>query len=180
MASILIVDDDDMMRTSISDIISHMGHFADTAENLKEGLQMTSANRYDVVFLDVWMPDGNGLDALPKFKSSQGKPEIIIITGMGDADGAELAIKSGAWDYIEKGGSVKDMSLSLTRALEYREQKEAKKPRMVLKTENIIGESPAIKQCLDMMAQAASSDKNVLITGETAVYRKRTVCPSHS
>ena len=172
MASVLIVDDDKMMRDSISDIIHHVGHFADTAANLEEGIALASANLYDVVFLDVWMPDGNGLEALPKFKSSQGKPEIIIITGMGDADGAELAIKSGAWDYIEKGGSIKDLSLSLKRALEYREQKEAKKPRLALKKGNIIGESPAIKQCLDLMARAASSENNVLITGETGTGKE--------
>ena len=172
MASVLIVDDDEMMRASITDIIHHVGHFADAAANLKEGLALAAAGRYDVVFLDVWMPDGNGLEALPRFKSSEGKPEIIIITGMGDADGAELAIKSGAWDYIEKGGSVKDLSLSLTRALEYREQKEAKKPRLALKKGNIIGESPAIKQCLDLMARAAGSDSNVLVTGETGTGKE--------
>ncbi len=172
MANILIVDDDAMVRTSMAAIIGHAGHFADLAASLKEGLALVEEGRYDVIFLDVWMPDGNGLEAIPKFRTTPGHPEIIIMTGLGDPDGAELAIKSGAWDYIEKGASVKELNLSLTRALQYREQKEAKKPRLALKKEDIIGNSPAINQCLDLMAQAASADSNVLITGETGTGKE--------
>ncbi len=100
---------------------------------------------------------------------------MIIITGFGEPDGAELAIKSGAWDYIEKCSSVKDMTLSLERALQYRREKMAetrKKNVIALKREDIFGNSPKLRACLNQVAQAAGSDANILITGETGTGKE--------
>ncbi len=127
-----------------------------------------------MVFLDVRMPDGNGLEALPKIAETPAAPEVIIITGFGDPDGAELAMKCGAWDYIEKGASVKDMSLSLERALQYRREKtDNRKPNVIaLKREDIYGNSPKLRACLNLVAQAAGSEANILITGETGTGKE--------
>ena len=145
------------------------------AATLKEGLEKVKSGAVDVVFLDVRMPDGNGLEVLPEIQASSGEPEVIISTGYGDADGAELAIKSGAWDYIEKSSSAKAIHLSLTRALQYRKEKKTAivaNAVRVLRRVNIIGDSPQIHACLDMVAQAAVSDINVLITGETGTGKE--------
>jgi two-component system NtrC family response regulator len=86
-----------------------------------------------------------------------------------------LAIKSGVWDYIEKGASVKDINLSLIRALQYRKQKQAgscSNNVVVLKRDGIIGCGPSLQACLDQVAQAASSDSSVLITGETGTGKE--------
>ena len=123
-----------------------------------------------MVFLDVRMPDGDGLAMLPLIQAARSAPEIIIMTGFGNASGAELAITSGAWDYIEKGSSVKEITLSLVRALEYRKQKRSSNSTrnvVMLKRDAIIGISPAIKACLEQVAQAAECDASVLVTGET-------------
>ena len=77
----------------------------------------------DVVFLDVNLPDGNGLDILPALRDCASSPEVIIITGAGDPDGAELAITCGAWDYIEKSSPLKSIVLSLSRAIQYRKKR---------------------------------------------------------
>ena len=170
MANILIIDDDDTMRQSLTHVARREGHEAAGASTLAAGMEMATAQQCDVVFLDVRMPDGNGLDALAAIKESPSAPEIIIMTGYGNANGAELAIRSGAWDYIEKGSSLKDITLSLTRALEYRKQKSATGRNggvVALVRENIIGSSSRLRACLDLVAQAAVSDASVLITGET-------------
>ena len=175
MAKILIIDDDENICYSLSRLARQLDHEADCAATLKEGLEKVKSEDVDVVFLDVRMPDGNGLDVLPEIQASSGAPEVIISTGYGDADGAELAIKSGAWDYIEKSSSAKAIRLSLSRALQYRkEKKTAAVPEFVraLRRENIIGDSPQIRACLDMVAQAALSDINVLITGETGTGKE--------
>ena len=122
MAEILIVDDDEMMCSTLSALVTRKGHVALSAMTLKQALAMTEQGQFDVVFLDVQMPDGNGLDALPAIEMCPSKPEVIIMTGYGDPNGAELAIKSGAWDYIEKGFSIKEITLSLERALQYRKK----------------------------------------------------------
>ncbi|MEN6440401.1 MAG: sigma-54 dependent transcriptional regulator [Syntrophobacter sp.] len=174
MARILIIDDDESMCYALSRIVSRMGHSAACANTISEGLDMAAGGDIDVVYLDVRMPDGNGLEALPKVRGGPSSPEVIIITGFGDPDGAEMAIKSGAWDYIEKGCSSKEMSLPLLRALEYRKEKKvaAAKSIISLKREEIIGGSPELGACLDLLAQAAATDANVLISGETGTGKE--------
>ncbi|MFC1811332.1 sigma-54-dependent transcriptional regulator [Thermodesulfobacteriota bacterium] len=172
MANILIIDDDRAICKALVGVVSRIGYDAAYAVTLKEGLNMVSSGLYDVVFLDVRLPDGNGLDALPEIRRSSSSPEVIIITGEGDPDGAELAIKSGAWDYIEKPLSIEVMTLPLMRALQYRDEKRIKKPPVAIKRERIIGDSPEMKHCLDLLVQAAQSDAGVLITGETGTGKE--------
>ncbi len=172
MAQILIIDDDPIVCETISHIAHHLGHEAFTAHTLQEGVAKISSEAVDVVLLDVRLPDGNGLDALPGIRKAPSRPEIIILTGYGDADGAELAIKNGAWDYLEKPSSRQQISLTLTRALQYRQQKEAGTSADAIRREAIVGTSPAIRDCLDLVAQAAKTDANVLITGETGTGKE--------
>jgi len=172
MGKVLIIDDDHMFCEMLSDMVTDMGHGVKFAHNLKEGLEDALSGSFDVVFLDVRMPDGSGLSALPKIRELHDPPEVIIITGAGDPDGAELAIVNGAWDYIEKQSSIKRMTLPLVRALQYREEKKAKKPLMALKLEGIVGNSPKMRECYDLLAQAADSDANVLIYGETGTGKE--------
>jgi two-component system NtrC family response regulator len=143
---------------------------------LKEGIETAASEPFDVILLDVRMPDGNGLEALPEFQSTPSRPEVIILTGFGDPNGAEMAIRSGAWDYIEKGASIKEISLPLVRVLEYRKEKQAASDAavnvMALNREGIIGNSPKMRACLDLVAQAARSDANVLISGETGTGKE--------
>jgi two-component system NtrC family response regulator len=127
---------------------------------------------YDLVFLDVLLPDGNGLEALPRIKQSPGSPEVIIITAVGDADGAELSINSGAWDYVQKPLSMPALKLSLNRALEYRETKRRRSRAVVLKRREIIGSSRELENSLGQLAEAADSDVTVLITGQTGTGKE--------
>jgi DNA-binding NtrC family response regulator len=131
-----------------------------------------ATNAYDVIFLDVRLPDGIGLDAIQKIKANSSAPEVVIITGEGDPNGAELAIQYGAWDYIEKPPSVQSVILPLVRALQYRtEKKDAQKPLMI-KRDNIIGNSPQLLRSLKKLARAAQSQASVLIEGETGTGKE--------
>ncbi len=172
MAEILIVDDDEGMRYTLSVLVKQLRHNPFCVSSLKEGFHAASSAPFDVVLLDVNLPDGNGLSSLSKFRTSPSDPEIIIITGYGNPDGAELAIRTGAWDYIEKGASLKEISLPLTRALEYRTEKKKFKSPVVLNREGIIGNSPKLQECIDYLAQAATCDTSVLVTGETGTGKE--------
>ncbi len=175
MTNILIVDDDDMMCSTLSALVERKGYQAESAMTLEDALAIARRGSIDVVFLDVKMPDGNGIDRMPDFESCPSQPEVIIMTGYGDPNGAELAIKSGAWDYIEKGFSIKEITLSLERALQYRREKQevARSRKSVpLKRAGIIGSSPLLSKCLELVAQSAASDANVFICGETGTGKE--------
>ncbi len=172
MARILIIDDDEMMCQMLSGLVMTRGHEATCVFTLAEGLQYAARGDFDVIFLDVLLPDGNGVEAIPNLRILRGSPEIIIITGSGDPDGAELAISHGAWDYIEKTASISQMALPLARALQYREERQAHKQPVVLKLEGLVGASHPLQACLDLLAQAAGSDVNVLIAGATGTGKE--------
>lgn len=172
MANVLIIDDDKAIGKMLSELVKETGHDARCVFNLQDGLQEVVLQQYDVVFLDVQLPDGNGLRALPAIRKERSSPEVIIITGRGDPDGAELAIKSGAWDYVQKPFAAQQAVLALKRVLEFREQKKSQKPAVAIRREGIIGSSSRLRDCLDLMAQAANTDANVLIFGETGTGKE--------
>jgi len=172
MAKILIIDDDEIFCDLLKTAFSNEGHHVDCALTLEAGSKAVSGGSVDVVFLDVRLPDGNGLDKLQEIQHAASSPEVIILTGAGTADGAELAIKSGAWDYICKPSSVSSMTLALRRALQYREEKLKKLPSVHLKLDGIIGKSLPMKACYDIVSEAAHCDANVLITGETGTGKE--------
>lgn len=161
-----------MMSAMLAEMVTRAGHDAVKAITLKEGLARVVENAFDVVFLDIRLPDGNGLDALPLIRKAPSHPEVIIITGFGDPDGAELAMKNEVWDYLHKPSSVKDMTLTLTRAIQYREEKKSHKHPMVLKREGIVGGSSQMEAVINLMAQAAGNEANVLISGATGTGKE--------
>jgi len=172
MARILIIDDDPIICEVLTLFIEKHGHSVIYALQLKQGLHICSQEKFAVVFLDVHLPDGNGLDALPDIQKTIGLPEVIMITGEGDPDVAEMAIKSGAWDYLEKPISQDKISLPLIRALRHHEKKNTIVPLGTLIRDDIIGESPQIVKCLDHLARAATSEANTLIFGETGTGKE--------
>ena len=172
MSHILIIDDDEGICYTLSSLAGKEGHETDCAFNLREGLEKVNSRSFDIVFLDVMLPDGIGLDILPGILKTVPRPEVIIITADGNPEGAELALRSGAWDYIQKPFSIQEIKLMLNRVLQYREAITEKRPFLLLNKEGIIGNSPPIKHCLDLVGQAAHSDTSVLITGETGTGKE--------
>ncbi|MBN1662227.1 MAG: sigma-54-dependent Fis family transcriptional regulator [Deltaproteobacteria bacterium] len=172
MARVLIIDDNEQLCRLLFKMVQNEGYEAACAYTLAEGLKQAASTPFDVVFLDVMLPDGNGLDKIAAIHNGPSSPEVIILTGAGTADGAEMAIKSGAWNYIAKPASLNVMTLNLLRAFQYREEKLKKKPPADLKIEGIIGKSAAMKRCYELLAEAAFTDANVIITGETGTGKE--------
>jgi two-component system, NtrC family, response regulator len=172
MGKVLIIDDNQFNSEALCDMVRSLGHEVTCTCTAEEGIRVAQSQSFDVVFLDVQLPDGNGLMLLPIIHATPFAPEVIIITGFGSPDGAELAIKNGAWDFIEKPLERKLIELPLVRALQYREAKKQKRTPSILKREGIVGSSPIMVKCLELIAQAAASDVNVLITGETGTGKE--------
>ncbi|MGD9948998.1 MAG: sigma-54-dependent transcriptional regulator [Desulfobulbus sp.] len=172
MGKIAIIDDDAVFRVLLEEHCLQLGHQTKTAANISEGKALLTKHPLDLIFLDVSLPDGNGLEVLPFIQALPSSPEVIIITGMGDANGAELAIKNGAWDYLQKPLTRQEVLLHIRRALEYHEKKLQRSSHISLKRDEIVGKSKAISACLDQVAHCAAAETGVLITGETGTGKE--------
>lgn len=175
MSTILIIDDDSAICHVLSRVAGKMGHVAVACATLAEGEQRLAHMAFDVVLLDVHLPDGNGLEGLERLSAvaSPGpRPDIIVMTGFGVPDDAELAVRHGALDYLQKG-STAQMAEALEHALQYRTQRQAGEPApAAIVRDGIVGESPQLARCLDAMARMARGEGSVLLCGETGTGKE--------
>ena len=171
MGKVLIIDDDQPIAEALARVVESLGHASDTCNRLAEGQSMAATGNYDVVLLDVRLPDGNGLDAIAELQGAPSAPEVIVITGWGDPDGAEAAMRRGAWDYIEKPPTLKTMSMPLLSALAYRESRSQAKAG-AFAWNGIAGSHPARAKSVEIASRAARSEASVLLTGETGTGKE--------
>ncbi len=172
MATILIIDDDPKICEFLGVFADSWGHTTDSAGTTKKGLKLSHKKNYDLVLLDLDLPDGNGLRILPDLIRTPSNPEVIIITGTGDLSGAKLAFKYGAWDYVTKPFTMEEITLPVSRALAYRKEKKKPETPVALKRRKIIGSSAVIRSCLEDVARASATDASALITGETGTGKE--------
>ncbi len=172
MATVLIVDDDPKICLFFQNLLKKMGHASFSAYTLSEAREHGRTHPSDLVLLDLELPDGNGLEIIPELAKAPSRPEIIIITGTGDARGAEIAFKYGAWDYVQKPFLLNEVSLPITRALQYHQEKQAAREPKTLIRPGITGSSDALNKSLDDVARAAVTDASVLVTGETGTGKE--------
>ena len=117
-ATVLIIDDEEKLRSLLSRIIKSEGFEVVEAADCKTGLKKIEQNIIDVVFCDVKLPDGSGVDLTQKLKIISPASEIILLTAYGNiADGVQ-AMKNGAFDYIVKGDDNNKIIPLLHRAIE--------------------------------------------------------------
>ncbi len=173
MARLLIIDDDQGICHVLTRTAERMGHEAVSCGSLAEGERLLGESDFDVILLDVHLPDGNGMDAMDAFAAHPGHPEIVVITGLGASDDAERAIHCGAWDYIEKS-SPRRMAQALEQVLRYREERYAARQQQssTLERDGIVGDSPRMKACLVALSDIAPGEANVIITGETGTGKE--------
>ena len=175
MAEVLIIEEERIYSDSLSNIIKGMGHEAICAHTLKDGFRELGLRNFDVVFLDVQMPDGNGLDVLSEILETPSPPEVIIITDFSTPEDAKNAIEKGAWCYIRKPFAMNEINLLIVSILRYRQEREGKECSRILEEKhfkNIIGSSFEMKLCKELAASVAKIDTNVYIHGETGTGKE--------
>ena len=122
MNHVLIVDDEAEIRTSLEAILAEEGYLVTTAATATEGLTLIRDAAYDVVLLDIWLPDRDGLDALAEIRriESANLPEVVIISGHGTIEAAVRATKLGAYDFLEKPLSLERTLIVIKNAMKAR------------------------------------------------------------
>ena len=174
MAKILVIDDERSIRNTLKEVLEYENHEVDTAENGKEGIEMFAKGNYELVLCDIRMPVMDGIAALDKLIEMPGNAPIVMISGHGSIDGAVDAIKKGAFDFIEKPLDLNRLLITIRNALERKDliAETQNLKRRVNKTYEIIGQSPAITQVMEMIERVAPTDARVLITGNNGTGKE--------
>ncbi|MFC1734476.1 sigma-54-dependent transcriptional regulator [Candidatus Hydrogenedentota bacterium] len=170
--SVLVVDDDKAVRKILSSVVSSTCVAVDEAGTLQEALEKARNENYDLVFLDVKLPDGNGIEAITHFSSQPSEPEVVIMTGYAQSGGVEEAIHRGAWDYLIKPFSLKLVRAILTRTSEYRHTRSHEGTDESFNFPGIVGPSAAMHSCYKQLGLAGRGDVNVLLTGESGAGKE--------
>lgn len=174
---ILIIDDEEKLRSLLARIIKSEGFEVFEAKDLKSGFKKLEQTEIDVVLCDVKLPDGNGVDFLQNIKNSFPLTEIILLTAFGNIPDGVQAMKNGAFDYIVKGDDNDKIIPLLYKAVEKVQLQ--KKVQQLEKRINdkysfntIIGKSKGIEQVIDLAQKVAKTDSTVLLTGETGTGKE--------
>jgi len=177
MAHILIVDDEEIMRDILGNILSKEGHSMVYAENVTRAREAFSGSAFDLVISDLRMPDGNGLDLLKEFLELDPGIAFIVITAYGTIETAIEAIKLGASDFITKPFKneeiLRAVLVSLNKVRVVRENMKLKeKIRQEAKFQDIVGQSLVMRRIYQQIEQVARTQTTVFLVGESGTGKE--------
>jgi len=176
-AKVLVVEDDEVLRQLLMDVLSDQDYQIEAAETGEEGLRAMEQDVFDIVLLDINLPGMDGMDVLRLVPARQPDAQVVMMTAFGTVDTAVEAMKQGAFDYINKPFSTDELLLTITRALEEQDLRREvarlrQKARGIGGDIQIVGKSAALERVLDLVARVAPSRASVLITGETGTGKE--------
>src|ERR1051325_8636650 len=175
---VLVIDDEPAIRESLHDLLTvEGGYTVDLAENGTEGLQKFNRRGYDLILLDLMMPDISGMEVLHELRERDRETPIFMITAYGSVQAAVDALKAGADDYFpkpfENDKLIREIEgVIARRRLEYENTHLKRALKQRYSFPNIIGKSERMLRVLDLVGQVAPSRATILITGETGTGKE--------
>jgi two-component system nitrogen regulation response regulator NtrX len=172
--TILIVDDEPGVRSSLAGVLGDEGYAVETVASGEACLDRLTRGPVDLIVLDVWLPGMDGLATLERLRERQVDSQVVLISGHGNIESAVRAIKLGAFDFVEKPLSLEKTVLVVRNALRQRRleaENQALRAR-VDRTQTMVGESHAMRQLREQVAMAAPTNGRVLIYGENGTGKE--------
>jgi two-component system, NtrC family, nitrogen regulation response regulator NtrX len=173
-ASILVVDDEESILTSLSSILQDEGYDVAVAKNGMEALRVYTMDPPDLMLLDIWMPGMDGMETLRRVRELAPTAQVMMMSGHGSIETAVKAIKLGAYDYIEKPLSLENVTLRVKHALDqHRLEQENRTLRTTVQRKfELVGQSPAMQQLRQLIETAGPTNSRVLIGGENGTGKE--------
>jgi two-component system, NtrC family, nitrogen regulation response regulator NtrX len=174
MSSILVVDDEPGVRSSLSGVLRDEGFEVEAAGSGEECLERAARSAFDVIVLDVWLPGVDGLVTLQRLRERKCDAQVVMISGHGNIESAVKAIKMGAFDFVEKPLSIEKTVLVVRNALRQRDL-EAENRALRARVDRhhvMVGESFAICHLREQVLMAAPTNGRVLIYGENGTGKE--------
>lgn len=176
MNHVLIVDDEAEIRESLEGILREEGYLVTTSATATEALELVRDADYDVVLLDIWLPDRDGLETLGEIRRLENisLPEVVIISGHGTIEAAVRATKLGAYDFLEKPLSLERTLIVVKNAMRARQMRadNAEFARQLTTKGNVTGQSVAMKALRQQIQLMAPTNGRVLIFGESGTGKE--------
>ena len=184
MGKILVVEDNDVLRSSVVQALVETGHVITEVGDGEEATERLQQESYDVVLTDMRMPKKSGLEVLRFAKQVNDLTVVIMMTAFATIESAVEAMKSGAYDYIQKPFELEELEVKINRALEYRRdtgvlQLLRSQSSISLEHNNIVGNSPQIRKIFEIIKKIAKSNASILITGETGTGKELIASLAH-
>jgi DNA-binding NtrC family response regulator len=184
-ATILIVDDEKVVRDSLSKWFLEDGFFVGTAESAAEALRQLQAQRWDIILLDIKMPGMDGMELQPRIMEIDPSVTIIFITAHASVDTAVQALKAGAFDYVTKPIDPDYLSHLINNALKQRaltgeNVKLKEQIAEFSRADAIVGSSPQIHKVFELIQTVAKTDTTVMIRGESGTGKELIARAIHS
>ena len=175
---VLVIDDEPLVRRSTARLLEDHGYEVVTATCAQEGLARFESSQPEVVILDVRLPDGSGLDLLPRLREVDPAAKIVVITAFGETSEAVRAMKLGAADFLKKPYDIEEMLHAVSGAAkQIADEKQLnvyrKRERVNLARSQMIGRCPAMQAVRELVRKVALSDTTtVLVTGESGTGKE--------
>jgi DNA-binding NtrC family response regulator len=170
-ARILVVDDEANIRALIDEILSEEGYDVTTAADAKQARAARKEHEYDLVLLDIWMPDTDGISLLKEWSDNGAGGAVVMMSGHGTVDTAVEATRLGAVDFIEKPVSLAKLLRTVEKALAMRRSKDQRRITMP-QTTAPAGKSQPMRALREQIARVAQHDAHTLLTGEPGSGRE--------
>jgi DNA-binding NtrC family response regulator len=177
VGSILIIDDEAEIRESLQTLLELEGYAVDIAGTGEEGLTRIGQNTYDLVLLDLALPDRDGMDLLADLRTHDSQFSVIMITAYGTVENAVKAMQAGAANFVQKPWDNEKLLADVRAAVaRHRAEEENVQLKRAMKQrynfENIVGKSEPMLKIFDLVAQVAPSRSTVLLQGESGTGKE--------
>lgn len=174
-ASILIVDDDASLRRALADRLRYWGHTCEEASSGTEAVDATNRRRFDLILLDLRLPDGDGLEVLRRLRGAEVTSDIVMLTAHGTVDAAVEAIRAGADDFLLKPADFEWLRKTIDRSLHKARLERANRALLDRLEEGATDAwtgSPSLRELFETASLVAQSNATVLLTGESGTGKQ--------